>query len=62
MNKAIDHQRYFRELPLPAERLAWFAEVAAQSVADQKKIEDSDTISFERYLERLNAEYRELLR
>lgn len=62
MNKAIAHQQYFREVPLAPERIAHYKDIAAQSVAEQKIIEDSDAISFDRYLAELNAEYRELLR
>lgn len=61
MNKTIEHQRYFRSLPLAPERTEYFRELARRSRAEQKALEDADTISFDRYLEQYNAEYRELL-
>lgn len=61
MNESIAHQQYLRGLPLAEERIAYYQELAEQSVIDQQKIEAADVISFDRYLAALNAEYRDLL-
>ena len=61
MNKALEHQQYFRKLPLSRERIEYYDDLAARSLAEQRQLEDADSISFDRYLENHNEEYRELL-
>ncbi len=50
---AEQHRDYFLSQPLSAERVALFTEQAQESLAAQKAIEDSDTLSFDEFL----AEY-----
>ena len=50
---AEQHRDYFLSQPLSAERVALFTEQAQESLAGQKAIEDSDTLSFDEFL----AEY-----
>lgn len=61
MNKALEHQARFRADPLPPDRIEYFTRLAEQSRIDQRKIEESDGISFDRYLDQINREYRDLL-
>ncbi|HKI75049.1 MAG TPA: glutamate--cysteine ligase, partial [Pseudomonadales bacterium] len=61
MNKAIAHQQYFRNLPMSTERQQYYRDLAEQSRMDQKKIEAGDVLPFDKYLERLNREYRDLI-
>ena len=47
------HQSYFRDLFSPnAQRQQEFADEAAESLEQQARIEASDTLSFDEYLER----------
>lgn len=61
MNKSLEHQAHFREVPLSPERVEHFKQLAERSRIDQRTIEDSDQVGFERYLEQINREYRDLL-
>jgi glutamate--cysteine ligase len=49
------HERYFKDRPLSAERAAYFAEAAETSLAKQAEIERKDDLSFEDYLKRYYA-------
>ncbi|WP_347136827.1 glutamate--cysteine ligase [Parahaliea mediterranea] len=50
--------RHFRAEPLPATTAARFARETEESLAAQRDIEASDTISFEQYLEQFYAQYQ----
>ncbi|TFW29408.1 glutamate--cysteine ligase [Massilia arenosa] len=49
------HAAHFRDSPLMPVELEEFEEMAAASLAEQKKIEESDTISFDEFVERYNC-------
>jgi glutamate--cysteine ligase len=52
MQAAQGHKDYFRSItPLPAERLAHFAEEAEESLRRQEEIEHADSVSLDEYLE-----------
>lgn len=61
LSRAAEHNKAFRDEPLSAEEAAMFAELAATSLQSRKEIEQADTVDFQTYLARVNAEYRELL-
>jgi glutamate--cysteine ligase len=48
--KSQEHQHYFAELPLPAQREAMLQQEAVQSVARQRQIEAADQLDFDSYL------------
>ena len=52
MRKSHEHRRYFGERPLDAERRDDFERAARASLEEQQRIERSDNVSFEEYLER----------
>jgi glutamate--cysteine ligase len=51
------HYRYYKNHALSKDKISFFEELAQQSLAKQKQIEESDSISFDEYLENyFNAE------
>ena len=47
---SLQHQRYFRTLPVAGERYRQFEQMAEESLARQRDIEAGDTMSFDDYL------------
>ena len=60
LNKAIDHQRYFASTPLTAELRSKYQAIAQQSAEDQAIMEDSDTLTFDEYLQNVSKKYKPL--
>lgn len=60
MNKALAHKAAFRDNPPSAETLLAYREMAETSVVDQRRIEETDTVDFDRYLADINRAYLEL--
>ncbi|MCX8049961.1 MAG: glutamate--cysteine ligase [Methylohalobius sp.] len=52
LEKSLEHTRYFRQRPLPEERLAWFTKLSVQSIREQERIEAEDVLSFDEFLKR----------
>jgi glutamate--cysteine ligase len=50
--QSMQHERYFRDNPLPADKEQEFRELAEKSIADQEQLEKGDEIPFEDYLQR----------
>jgi len=48
--KAQEHQAYFNSQSISAEREQFFTQLAQDSIAKQKQIEESDTLSFDDFL------------
>ncbi len=44
------HEKYFKEANMPADRMAYFENIAKESLKRQQEIEAADEISFEQYL------------
>lgn len=59
-NLSAQHNDYFRSRPLDSEQQQAFITASQQSLADQKDIEQSDTISFEDYLRDYYQQYQQL--
>lgn len=53
---SLQHERHFKEHPLPPEQLQRFSAIAEQSLKKQQQIENADDISFEEYLRRYFAQ------
>jgi len=51
-----EHQQWFAERPLEAEKLAAFEQQARESLAEQQRIEEADSIPFEIFLENYFAQ------
>jgi len=49
LDRSRAHRETILELPYPAEVGERFVHLAAQSIEDQRKLEASDTLSFEAY-------------
>ena len=60
MNKAIDHRRYFTSTPLTAELIDKYEALTKKSAKDQTIIEDSDTLTFDEYLQNITRKYEPL--
>lgn len=56
MRKSQEHRDAYLAQPLPAERAAFFADIADGSLAEQQAIEAADTLSFDEYLQRYLAQ------
>ena len=56
MRYSQQHAAHFRALPLSAEHVSFFQDVARQSVLDQQQIEALDTLSFDEFLTRYYAQ------
>ena len=56
MRYAQQHARYFESVKISEEQLQFFTEAASKSLADQLRIEASDTLGFDEFLERYFAE------
>lgn len=56
MDKCEQHQRYFEQVSMSPERIAFFDDAARKSLEQQTKIEREDNISFEEYLQRYFAQ------
>ncbi len=54
---AREHKNYFKQRPLNAEKHKLFVNMAKESIAKQKVIEESDTISYEEYVRRYYEVY-----
>ena len=48
---SMHHNQYYKNHPLSEEKVRFFENMAKESLAQQKKIESEDTISFDEYLE-----------
>ena len=56
MARSIEHREHFLATPLSATERERFERWARDSLAEQRRIEESDTLSFERYLENYFAQ------
>jgi glutamate--cysteine ligase len=56
LRKSQQHQQWFAERPLPADKLREFEAEARQSIEKQHQIERSDEISFETFLQNYFAQ------
>lgn len=52
MRVSVQHQQHFMSTPLPDDTRRRFAEAARQSLEEQKRLEESDQLPFEAYLEK----------
>jgi len=57
MNKAISHRNHFLDQPLTKQEQDYFAEIAENSIRDQRYIEQADTEDFDTYLKRIKQQY-----
>jgi len=48
---SIHHNQYYKNHPLSEDKIKFFEDMASESLAKQKQIEDEDVISFDEYLE-----------
>lgn len=55
MHMSQQHERYFKEAKLSPERVAYFDDVAGQSLHEQTEMEAADQISFDQYLQQYFA-------
>lgn len=53
---SLQHYAHFHSLELPAERVELFDRTAAESIEQQRRIEEQDTIDFDEYLEQYFAQ------
>jgi len=53
---SLGHQRYFRNLDMPEHQRRWYAELAARSLEDQRRMEEADDVAFGEYLRRYFAQ------
>jgi glutamate--cysteine ligase len=60
MSKNREHRSYFQSRPISESRLKWFDELAEESFMAQARLEQSDTVSFDEYLENMMRGYFEL--
>lgn len=60
MDKNREHKTHFQSKPLSETRLAWFKEVAEESFTAQTRLEQSDTLTFDQYLENMMNGYTNL--
>ncbi|MCB1645761.1 MAG: glutamate--cysteine ligase [Pseudomonadales bacterium] len=60
MNKALEHQAFFRANPLSPAEQAEYRDMAAASVAEQQQIEAQPQLPFDTYLKNLIDQYRQL--
>lgn len=60
MAKNREHKTHFQSRPLSAAQLAWFKEVAEESFTAQTRLEQSDTLTFDQYLENMMNGYSSL--
>jgi glutamate--cysteine ligase len=56
LRMSLQHERHFKQHPLPAEQMQRFIAIAEGSLKKQQQIENADEISFEEYLRRYFAE------
>lgn len=56
MNQTIAHKQYFAEHVLAADRAAYFEQQARASIAEQKRVEQQDRISFEEFMTQYHAQ------
>ncbi len=57
LKHAKEHRNYFLKTSIDADQLAYFENLAAESLAKQLEIEAADNISFEQYLANFYAQY-----
>jgi len=57
MNKAISHKNHFLDQPLTKQEQDYFAEIAENSIRDQRYIEQADTEDFDTYLKKIKQQY-----
>jgi hypothetical protein len=60
LQKSREHQQNFQTRSLSVQQLDQFQAISAKSFVDQKKLEDSDRLSFKEYLNRLMQGYADL--
>jgi glutamate--cysteine ligase len=58
MNKSQSHADYFLQRPLDAQDKTFFSQAAVESLQEQQRIEDSEDIDLEQYLEQYYHQYR----
>ena len=56
-DKSREHKSHFQSRPIPESRLKWFNELAEESFVAQTRLEQSDTIGFDEYLENMMRGY-----
>jgi glutamate--cysteine ligase len=56
LRKSQEHQQWFAERPLTADKLGEFEVLARQSIEKQHEIERTDDISFETFLQNYFAQ------
>ena len=57
MDKALEHERYFKSTPLTPELKDKYEALAQKSIEDQAVIDASDTLTFDEYLLKIAQEY-----
>ena len=60
MDKTLEHERYFRSLPLTTALKEKYETLAQKSIEDQAAIEAADTLTFDKYLLKIAQEYKPL--
>ena len=60
MDQTLKHRENFKSRPLRSDELTAFADIARQSLEDQKNIEDADDKDFNQYLIDTLAVYQKL--
>lgn len=61
MDKALEHQAYFKGTPLASADLEQFKAISGKSVEDQRAIDATDQLPFEEYLKNLQEAYADLI-
>lgn len=56
--QSCQYREFFLSHPLPASRQHYFEELAKETIASQKAIESSDTLTFEQYLDNYFRQYK----
>lgn len=60
MDKALEHERYFKSQPFTPELKDKYEALANKSIEDQAVIDASDTLPFDEYLQKIAQEYEPL--
>jgi glutamate--cysteine ligase len=60
VQKNLEHKTYFQSSPVSEMRLQWFNELAEESFVAQTRLEQSDSIGFDEYLENMMRGYLDL--
>ncbi|MGV6806600.1 MAG: glutamate--cysteine ligase [bacterium] len=57
---AVQHSQWFRQHPLPAEKITHFEYLAKQSMEEQRYVEDGDRVTLDEYIDHYFQQYQNL--